>query len=135
MQNELAINGGPAAVTKLESPSEPKVGAEEFLELAELWGFGAEAMDGIRGAIEGEDLGNGPHLTRYYNPNPSKVVAFEEQVATHGGLGGPQVRPFIVWPPECPLDPETLDDAQNLYPYFVQQYLEQPRMGEPDNIT
>ncbi len=64
-----------------------------------------------------------------------KVVAFEEQVATHGGLGGPQVRPFIVWSPECPLDPETLNDAQDLYPYFVQQYLEQPRTGESDDTT
>jgi hypothetical protein len=55
-----------------------------------------------------------------------QVVAFEEQVATHGGLGGPQVRPFIARPPECPLTPETVDDAMDLYPYFVQRYLEQP---------
>ena len=48
-----------------------------------------------------------------------EVVAFEEQVATHGGLGGPQMRSFIAWPPECPLTPETLDDAQDLYPYFA----------------
>jgi 8-amino-3,8-dideoxy-alpha-D-manno-octulosonate transaminase len=81
VQNELAINGGPAAVTGLESPSQPKVGAEEFLELAELWGFSADAIDRIREATEGEDLGNGPHLTRYYNPRPSKVVAFEEEAA------------------------------------------------------
>ncbi len=51
-----------------------------------------------------------------------KVVAFEEQVATHGGLGGPQTRPFIAWPPECPLAPETLNDAQELYPYFTRHY-------------
>ena len=49
-----------------------------------------------------------------------EVVTFEEQMATHGGLGGPQVRPFIAWPPECPLAPETLDDAQDLYPHFAQ---------------
>jgi hypothetical protein len=53
-----------------------------------------------------------------------KVVTFEEQIATHGGLGGAQAHPFIVWPPERPLAPETLNDAQDLYPYFVQQYLE-----------
>ena len=51
-------------------------------------------------------------------PN-GKVVTFEEQVATHGGLGGPQMRPFVAWPPECPLAPETLNDAQDLYPYFA----------------
>jgi hypothetical protein len=54
-----------------------------------------------------------------------KVVAFEEQVTTHGGLGGPQMRPFIACPPESPLVPETLDDATDLYPYFVQRYLKQ----------
>ncbi len=62
-----------------------------------------------------------------------QVVTFEEQVATHGGLGGPQGRPFIAWPPECPLAPETLNDAQDLYPYFVQHYLEQTPAGEPDD--
>lgn len=48
-----------------------------------------------------------------------RVVAFEEQAAVHGGLGGPQGRPFIAWPPERPLAPETLNDAQDLYPYFA----------------
>ncbi|MBN1811357.1 MAG: alkaline phosphatase family protein [Anaerolineae bacterium] len=55
-----------------------------------------------------------------------KVVAFEEQVAAHGGLGGPQIRPFIARPPECPLTPETVDDAVDLYSYFTRRYLEQP---------
>ncbi len=64
-----------------------------------------------------------------------KVVAFEEQVATHGGLGGPQVRPFIAWPPERPLEPEALNDAQDLYPYFVRHYLEQRRASEPDDVA
>lgn len=59
------------------------------------------------------------------------VVAFEEQVATHGGLGGPQLHPFIAWPFKRPLAPETLNDAQDLYPYFVRHYLEQSRASEP----
>jgi hypothetical protein len=58
-------------------------------------------------------------------PDSGQVVTFEEQVATHGGLGGPQVRPFITWPPERPLVPETLNDAQDLYPYFMRHYPEQ----------
>jgi 8-amino-3,8-dideoxy-alpha-D-manno-octulosonate transaminase len=80
-QSELAINGGPKAVTKLEAPSRPKIGVEEFMELADLWGFSAEAQAKIRAAIENEDLGPGPHLTRYYNPRPSKVVALEQEAA------------------------------------------------------
>jgi hypothetical protein len=60
-----------------------------------------------------------------------RVVTFEEQVATHGGLGGAQIRPFIAWPPERPLAPETLDDAQDLYPYFMEHYLGPAPAGAP----
>jgi hypothetical protein len=59
-----------------------------------------------------------------------KVVTFEEQVASHGGLGGPQSHPFIAWPPEQPLAPETLNDAQDLYPYFMRHYVGSPTEGE-----
>jgi hypothetical protein len=58
-----------------------------------------------------------------------KVVAFEEQIATHGGLGGPQIRPFIARSPECPLMPELVDDAVELYSYFMQRYVRQPFSG------
>ena len=60
-----------------------------------------------------------------------RVVTFEEQVATHGGLGGPQIHPFIAWPPRQALTPETLNDAEDLYPYFVEHYLKQPLSREP----
>jgi hypothetical protein len=61
-----------------------------------------------------------------------KVVTFEEQVATHGGLGGPQGHPFIAWSPERPLAPETLNDAEDLYPYFMRHYQARPTMEIPD---
>jgi len=51
-----------------------------------------------------------------------RVTTFEEQAATHGGLGGAQGHPFIAWPPRCPLEPEALNDSQDLYPYFMRQY-------------
>ncbi len=54
-----------------------------------------------------------------------QVVSFEEQVAAHGGLGGPQMQSFIAHPPECPLQSETLTEPQALYAYFVQRYWEQ----------
>jgi len=53
-----------------------------------------------------------------------RIVGFEEQVATHGGLGGAQGRPFIAWPVERPLVPERLNDAQELYNYFVRTYFD-----------
>jgi len=58
------------------------------------------------------------------------AVTFEEQVATHGGMGGPQGRPFIAWPPERPLAAEALNDAEDLYPYFMRHY--QAREAEAD---
>ena len=51
-----------------------------------------------------------------------KVVTFESQAATHGGLGGPQGHPFIAWPPGQDLKPETLNDAEDLYPYFMRYH-------------
>ena len=47
-----------------------------------------------------------------------KVVTFESQAATHGSLGGPQGEPFIAWPADQDLRPETWNDAEDLYPYF-----------------
>ena len=48
-----------------------------------------------------------------------KVTTFETQAATHGGLGGPQSRPFIAWPPRRDLEPETWNDPEDLYAHFM----------------
>jgi hypothetical protein len=64
-----------------------------------------------------------------------KVVTFEHQVATHGGLGGPQGRPFIAWSPERQLAPETLNDAEDLYPYFMRHYHNTSPGEEPEPAT
>ncbi|MEV7399754.1 phage holin family protein [Streptomyces sp. NPDC091267] len=41
-----------------------------------------------------------------YDPETGTVHAFEEQIGSHGGLGGEQSRPFLLWPREMtdPLD-------------------------------
>ena len=51
-----------------------------------------------------------------------RVVAFEEQVSTHGGLGGPQGYPFVAWPPEHQLSPATWRDSTALYTHFSRTY-------------
>ena len=33
-----------------------------------------------------------------YDPETDEVYAFEEQVGSHGGLGGPQTHPFVLYP-------------------------------------
>jgi hypothetical protein len=57
-----------------------------------------------------------------------RVVTFEDQLATHGGMGGPQMRPFVAWPPGCSLSPEELNDPIDLYPYFM-RYVERSPEG------
>jgi len=50
-----------------------------------------------------------------------RVVTFEEQVATHGGLGGPQENPFIAVPPEAGF--VSADRPEDLYHFFRERYL------------
>jgi uncharacterized membrane protein YvlD (DUF360 family) len=39
----------------------------------------------------------------FYDPSLDEACAFEELISFHGGLGGPQTRPFILAPPSLPL--------------------------------
>ncbi len=43
-------------------------------------------------------------LLSQYDPEMGEVAAFEELIGSHGGLGGPQTRPFILHPVEWELD-------------------------------
>ena len=42
-----------------------------------------------------------------YDPDLEEVAAFEDQVSSHGGLGGPQTHPFLLYPTDLtpPADP------------------------------
>jgi putative membrane protein len=83
--------------------------------------FGARGVHHLRdGRIEGEDplegfSANAPaHLRRadgfehapdiivnsFYDPELEQGCAFEELISFHGGLGGPQTRPFVLHPVE-----------------------------------
>jgi uncharacterized membrane protein YvlD (DUF360 family) len=39
----------------------------------------------------------------FYDPDLDEGCAFEELISFHGGLGGPQTRPFILFPADLPL--------------------------------
>jgi hypothetical protein len=56
--------------------------------------------------------------------NNGTVVAFEDQMGTHGGLGGPQGKPFILYPAEMELPSGTIKGPCDLYPIFA-RYLDQ----------
>ena len=78
--SHLAINGGDKAISSYEAKATRKVGVEEFLELADVWGFDDRTKTAIRCAVEQDDY-QSPLLSRYYNPRPSKVNALESLAA------------------------------------------------------
>jgi hypothetical protein len=49
-----------------------------------------------------------------------RTVTFEEQEATHGGVGGPQGEPFIAFPPEIDISP--LSSPEDLHSLFWNRY-------------
>lgn len=87
---ELAVNGGPKAIAGFEGHGPPKIGVEEFMELADLWGVSEEGRRKIHQVMSQEDLGGGPMLCRYYTPRePSKVTQLERLAGEL--LGSPYV--------------------------------------------
>jgi hypothetical protein len=50
------------------------------------------------------------------------VVSFEDQVATHGGLGGPQDWPFIAFSSRDRISARRIDNAEELYTRLVRAY-------------
>jgi dTDP-4-amino-4,6-dideoxygalactose transaminase len=62
-------------------PYPSKIGAEELLEVLDLWQFTPETKRSITELVESDENLQGPHLFRYYNPRPSKVAAAEKAFA------------------------------------------------------
>ena len=50
----------------------------------------------------------------FYDPSSRTGCAFEELISFHGGLGGPQTRPFILYPAELDV-PEGRSSARPRY--------------------
>jgi hypothetical protein len=54
--------------------------------------------------------------------NGEFVVSFEEQVASHGGLGGPQDWPFIAFSPDQLRAPLRIRNSEEIYSRLVSHY-------------
>jgi dTDP-4-amino-4,6-dideoxygalactose transaminase len=85
-QAQLAVDGGPKAFPKASGKPQPKIGVEEFMSVAERFGFTPAALKRLQAAVSDADLrGHGPNLARYACPfpddQPPKGVQFE-QLAT-----------------------------------------------------
>jgi hypothetical protein len=63
-----------------------------------------------------------------------EVVAFEDQIGTHGGVGGPQDKPFILYPADMDWPSSAIESPCDLYPIFA-RYLDQPAVAaEADQL-
>ncbi len=51
----------------------------------------------------------------FYNPQLDEGCAFEELISFHGGIGGPQTRPFILAPVSLPLPNEPIVGAERVH--------------------
>jgi uncharacterized membrane protein YvlD (DUF360 family) len=51
----------------------------------------------------------------FYDPVLDEGCAFEELISFHGGLGGPQTRPFILYPVELPLPDGQIVGAESVH--------------------
>jgi hypothetical protein len=52
----------------------------------------------------------------------AQVVSFEDQLASHGGLGGPQDWPFIAFSPEERFVPRGIENSEEVYTRLVNVY-------------
>ena len=58
-----------------------------------------------------------------------RVISFEEHVGCHGGLGGAQTQPFLIYPARMSIDAREISNAKDLYPLF--QALRDAQMEPP----
>jgi len=57
-----------------------------------------------------------------WNPREGILVSFEDQVASHGGLGGPQDYPFVMYPADVEMEAERISNSEDLYSHFMRLY-------------
>ena len=76
--------------------------------------FGHGVLDLIRRT---DSFGNVPDvmINGTYWPDTDEVAAFEEQVGSHGGLGGEQTRPFLLHPVQLSTPPGPIHGAESIH--------------------
>lgn len=78
-KSKLAVDGGTKAIDGFEGKGQPKIGNEEFLEIASVWGYSQETIDKIKKVIEEKDEGGSPALIAY--SGGSRMYQFGEKAA------------------------------------------------------
>ncbi len=89
--------------------------AEERVEGEDpLAGFGPRAAKHL---MREDSFANSPDIlvNSFYNADINEVAAFEELIGCHGGIGGYQTRPFLLYPTAWQLDEDELVGAAAVY--------------------
>jgi len=79
-----------------------------------LAGFGPNAVRHLQrndGFLDAPDI----YVSSFYDAQTNEGAAFEEQIGFHGGMGGFQTQPFLLYPSELPLADEPLIGAAAVY--------------------
>jgi uncharacterized membrane protein YvlD (DUF360 family) len=79
-----------------------------------LAGFSANAARHLR-RTDGFEHVPDILVNSFYDPELDEGCAFEELISFHGGLGGPQTRPFILHPVRFPAPDEPLVGAESIH--------------------
>jgi putative membrane protein len=82
-----------------------------------LANFGPRAADHLR-RTDGFRYAPDILVNSVYDPYNDEVAAFEELVGSHGGLGGTQCQPFLLYPSEWGLDQTAIVGAEKLHELF-----------------
>lgn len=79
------------------------------------------APNAARHVRRADGFANAPDIlvNSFYDPNLEQGCAFEELISFHGGLGGPQTRPFILHPAELPMPLEPVVGAAAVHAVLV----------------
>jgi putative membrane protein len=79
-----------------------------------LTGFGPNARHHL---LRYDQFPDAPdvYMNSFYNAETDEVAAFEELIGCHGGLGGHQTRPFLMYPAELEITEPDLVGAEAVY--------------------
>lgn len=76
--------------------------------------FGPRAADQVR-EVDAYRTVADLMVNSRYDPELEEIAAFEDQVSSHGGIGGPQTHPFLVFPADLTPPPEPIFTAAALH--------------------
>jgi hypothetical protein len=72
-------------------------------------------------------------VVSFFDPDMQEIAAFEELIGAHGGLGGAQTRPFLLYPADWELDQGPLIGAPMVYQQ-LRSWMEQ-KLGMQFGLT